>query len=381
MRLLICAAAVLAALVAAVGDPAAPVPRTSGALRHEAYVWRRAWERGWDARFGTPERAGRPRSQVGTLLDSYSDLGIDSHLPGSQRGNLALQGQASLQSTGYLNRGERPMPTHADPQPFGFFHRPGDLSLATDLYQLTMAAAYFEHGMTAQAATFELFVRHLPAERGYLVAAGLEQAIQYLTRLRFDTAARDYLRSLPVFEQVSDGFWDYLREFRFTGDLSAMPEGTIAFANEPLLQVRAPLIEAQMVETALLAIMNHQTLIATKAARVVEAAQGRTVVEFGARRAHGLEAGLHGARAAVIGGCVGTSNVLAGRVEQAEKAAVEYEDILGKDRFFLEIHDHGLEKQRKIIPDMLRIAERTGIHPVATIWTCAICAIRNGENA
>ena len=199
-----------------------------------------------------------------------------------------------------------------DTQPIGLYEHPGELALATDLYELTMAAAYFEHGMTAQTATFELFVRHLPAERGYLVAAGLEQAIQYLTRLRFDTAARDYLRSLPVFEQVSDDFWDYLREFRFTGDLSAMPEGTIAFANEPLLQVRAPLIEAQMVETALLAIMNHQTLIATKAARVVEAAQGRTVVEFGARRAHGLEAGLHGARAAVIGGCAGTSNVLAG---------------------------------------------------------------------
>lgn len=200
-----------------------------------------------------------------------------------------------------------------DIQPLGLLQQPGDLSLATDLYELTMAAAYFEHGMAAQTATFELFVRHLPPERGYLVVAGLEQAIEYLIRLRFDDAALDYLRSLPVFERVTGGFWDYLRRFRFTGDLKAMPEGTVAFANEPLLQVRAPLIEAQMVETALLAIVNHQTLIASKAARVVEAARGRTVVEFGARRAHGLEAATFGARAAVIGGCAGTSNLLAGR--------------------------------------------------------------------
>jgi nicotinate phosphoribosyltransferase len=200
-----------------------------------------------------------------------------------------------------------------DTPAIGLFQHPGDLSLATDLYELTMAAAYFEHGMAPQTATFELFIRHLPPGRGYLVVAGLEQAIQYLTQLRFDDAALDYLRSQPVFERMRDDFWGYLRQFRFTGDLNAMPEGTIAFANEPLLRVRAPLIEAQMVETALLAIVNHQTLIATKAARVVDAAQGRTVVEFGARRAHGLEAATLGARAAIIGGCAGTSNLLAGR--------------------------------------------------------------------
>jgi nicotinate phosphoribosyltransferase len=199
--------------------------------------------------------------------------------------------------------------THA----IGLLGYSGQLGLATDLYELTMAAAYFEQEMADQIATFELFVRHLPAQRGYLVVAGLEQAIEYLTDLGFDDAAIAYLRSLPVFERLGEGFWEYLRQFRFTGDLHAMPEGTIAFANEPLLQVRAPLIEAQMVETALLAIVNHQTLIATKAARVVDAAQGRTVVEFGARRAHGFEAATYGARAAVIGGCAGTSNVLAGR--------------------------------------------------------------------
>ena len=147
---------------------------------------------------------------------------------------------------------------HPNTAPLGLFQQPGDLGLATDLYELTMAAAYFEHGMAAQTATFELFIRHLPPERGYLVVAGLEQAVEYLTRLRFDGAALDYLRSLPVFAPLGDGFSKYLRQFRFTGDLHAMPEGTLAFANEPLLQVRAPLIEAQMVETALLAIINHR---------------------------------------------------------------------------------------------------------------------------
>ncbi len=196
---------------------------------------------------------------------------------------------------------------------FGLFHHPGDLGLATDLYQLTMAAAYFEHGMAHQRATFELFARRLPPERGYLVVAGLEQAVQYLTRLQFDAGAIDYLRSLPVFGRVSEGFWAYLADLRFTGDVAAMPEGTIAFVNEPLLQVSGPLIEAQLVETALLAIINHQSLIATKAARVVDAARGRGVAEFGVRRAHGYESGTYGARAAVIGGCIGTSNLLAGR--------------------------------------------------------------------
>lgn len=190
----------------------------------------------------------------------------------------------------------------------------GRYGLATDLYQLTMAAAYFENGMGSETATFELFIRKLPPNRGYLLLAGLEQAVEYLRGLQFDGASLDYLRSLPVFGAVSEGFWEYLREFRFTGDLEAIPEGTIVFPNEPLLQVRAPLIHAQMVETFLLSVLNHQTLIATKASRVVDAADGRAVLEFGARRAHGFDAALFGARAAVIAGCVGTSNVLAGQV-------------------------------------------------------------------
>lgn len=188
----------------------------------------------------------------------------------------------------------------------------GRLGLATDLYQLTMAAAYFENGKGSETATFELFVRKLPPNRGYMLVAGLEQVVEYLRELRFDARSLDYLRSLPQFRAISAGFWKYLSQFRFSGDLNAVPEGTVAFPDEPLLQVRAPLIEAQMVETFLLSTLNHQTLIASKATRVVDAAQGRGVIEFGARRAHGFDAALFGARAAVIAGCVGTSNMLAG---------------------------------------------------------------------
>ncbi len=199
----------------------------------------------------------------------------------------------------------------------GLLSDAGKLGLATDLYQLTMAAAYFENGMGQEQAAFELFVRKLPPNRGYLLVAGLEQAVEYLQGLSFSGESIDHLRTLPVFGAVSDGFWEYLRAFRFRGDLDAMPEGTVAFPNEPLLRIQAPLIEAQMVETFLLATLNHQTLIASKAARVVDAAGGtggKGVIEFGARRAHGFDAALYGARAACLAGCVGTSNVLAGQV-------------------------------------------------------------------
>ena len=195
----------------------------------------------------------------------------------------------------------------------GLLANSGSYGLATDLYQLTMAAAYFENGMGQETATFELFARKLPPNRGYLLVAGLEQAVEYLRELRFDAESLDYLRGLPVFGAVSDRFFEYLAGFRFTGDLNALPEGTIAFPDEPLVQIRAPLIEAQMVETFLLTVLNHQTLIASKASRVVDAAAGKGVMEFGARRAHGFDAALFGARAAVIAGCVGTSNVLAGQ--------------------------------------------------------------------
>ncbi|HKQ80142.1 MAG TPA: nicotinate phosphoribosyltransferase [Blastocatellia bacterium] len=190
---------------------------------------------------------------------------------------------------------------------------PGFSGLATDLYQLTMAAAYHANGRN-ERASFELFARRLPGERSYLIVAGLEQALDYLRRLSFSSDEIEYLRGLPAFNHVSPKFFDYLREFRFSGDVWAMPEGTVAFAGEPLLRVTAPLIEAQIVETYLLATVNFQTLIATKASRIVEAAQGRGIVEFGARRAHGFGAAIYAARAAFIGGCVGTSNVEAGRM-------------------------------------------------------------------
>jgi len=184
-------------------------------------------------------------------------------------------------------------------------------ALLADLYELTMAAAYFENDFRA-TASFELFVRSLPQERSFLVAAGLEQALEYLESVRFEASDITYLRRQPVFAHVSDAFFDYLKDFRFTGEVWAMPEGTPVFGEEPLLRVTAPIIEAQIVETCLLATLTFQTMIASKAARVVAAAKGRDVVEFGTRRAHGPEAGVLAARAAYIGGCAGSSNVQAG---------------------------------------------------------------------
>lgn len=175
-----------------------------------------------------------------------------------------------------------------------------------------MAAAYFESGMQP-TATFELFARRLPANRSYLLTAGQEQAFEYLEEVRFSADDIAFLRNQPVFAHVAPKFFDYLREFRFTGEVWAMPEGTVAFPNEPILRVTAPMIEAQIVETYLLSQMCFQTLIATKASRVTQAAQGRGVVEFGTRRAHGPESGTLAARAAFLGGCLGTSNVESGK--------------------------------------------------------------------
>ncbi len=175
-----------------------------------------------------------------------------------------------------------------------------------------MAAAYFDSGFRARAS-FELFVRSLPPERSYLIAAGLQQALEYLENVRFRPGEIEYLRQLPVFGHISSNFFDYLGEFRFTGEVWAIPEGTPVFQQEPLLRVTAPIIEAQIVETFLLSTITFQTMIASKASRMVEAAQGRDVIEFGTRRAHGPEAGTLAARAAYIGGCAGTSNVEAGQ--------------------------------------------------------------------
>jgi nicotinate phosphoribosyltransferase len=185
-------------------------------------------------------------------------------------------------------------------------------ALLTDLYELTMAAGYFQAGKAPQVATFECTVRSLPPNRNFLLAAGLPQAADYLLNLEFTDDEISYLRGLEQFRRAPAEFFDYLRTFRFTGDLFAMPEGTPVFPGEPLLTLRAPIIEAQIPETYLLAAMSFPTLIASKAARVVEAAEGRPVVEFGTRRAHTAEAGVLGARAAYLGGCAGTSNALAG---------------------------------------------------------------------
>ena len=184
--------------------------------------------------------------------------------------------------------------------------------LLTDLYELTMAAGYLHTGFEARA-TFELFVRNLPPHRNYLVAAGLEQALEFLERVNFNAEEIEYLRSHHVFQYIGPEFFEYLRTFRFSGGVWAVPEGTLVFPGEPMLRIAAPIIEAQIVETNLLATLGYQTMIASKTARVVTAAQGRRVVEFGARRAHSAQAGLYAARAAAIGGSVGSSNVLAGQ--------------------------------------------------------------------
>jgi nicotinate phosphoribosyltransferase len=185
-------------------------------------------------------------------------------------------------------------------------------ALLTDLYELTMAAGYFESGKAAEKAVFEYTIRRLPPHRNFILAAGLPQVVDYLLNLSFTAEEIDYLRGLAQFRQVSPAFFDYLRDFRFTGDLFAVPEGVPMFPGEPVLTIRAPIIEAQIPETYVLSAVAFQSLIATKAARSVEVAGGRAVVEFGTRRAHTPEAGVLGARAAYIGGCAGTSNTLAG---------------------------------------------------------------------
>jgi nicotinate phosphoribosyltransferase len=184
--------------------------------------------------------------------------------------------------------------------------------LLTDLYELTMAAGYFACGKVDEVATFELAVRRLPDHRNFILAAGLPQVVDYLLNLSFTPEEVDYLRGLPQFGLAPPEFFDYLRKFRFTGDLFAVPEGTPLFPGEPMLAIRAPIVEAQIPETYVLSTLGFQTCIASKAARSVESAGGRPVIEFGTRRAHTPEAGVLGARAAYIAGCAGTSNTLAG---------------------------------------------------------------------
>jgi nicotinate phosphoribosyltransferase len=190
---------------------------------------------------------------------------------------------------------------------------PARSGLLTDLYELTMAAGYIQTGFQGRA-TFELFTRSLPPKRNFLVAAGLQQALEFLQGLSFSREQISYLREHPAFAGIKEKFFDYLASFRFSGDVWAMPEGTVCFPGEPLLRVTAPIVEAQIVETALLATISFQTMVASKATRSVEAAAGRPIIEFGSRRAHGIESGVLAARAAFVGGCRGTSNVEAGQL-------------------------------------------------------------------
>lgn len=193
----------------------------------------------------------------------------------------------------------------------GLLIEPERLGLVTDLYELTMAAGYWSAGLGDRQATFDLFYRELPPRRSYMVAAGLEQAVHYLLNLRFTDEDIQYLKKLPVFAQVPSGWFDALRRLRFTGEASAIPEGTVVFPGEPLMRITAPLMQAQIAETYLLTSLAYQTSVATKAARLLTAARGRGVVDFGTRRAHGPQAGFLAARASFIGGCSGTSNVAA----------------------------------------------------------------------
>ncbi len=186
-----------------------------------------------------------------------------------------------------------------------------NLTMMTDLYQLTMMYGYYKNGIHKRQAVFDLFFRQQQDQSSYAIAAGLEQIIEYIENLHFSEEDLSYLKSLKLFDS---GFLDVLKKLRFTGDIHAVPEGTVVFPNEPMVRVKAPLIEAQLIETALLNMINHQTLIATKASRVVMAAQGSSVLEFGLRRAQGPDAGIYGARAAIIGGCSATSNVMTGQM-------------------------------------------------------------------
>ena len=185
-----------------------------------------------------------------------------------------------------------------------------NLTLLTDLYELTMMQGYYKTGEN-DSVIFDVFYRKNPSGSGYAIACGLEQVIDYIKNLSFSYDDIDYLRGLGIFDE---DFLEYLAGYHFTGDIYAIPEGTVVFPKEPLLKVIAPIMEAQLVETAILNIINHQSLIATKASRVCYAADGDGVMEFGLRRAQGPDAGTLGARAAMIGGCIGTSNVLTGQL-------------------------------------------------------------------
>ncbi len=216
-----------------------------------------------------------------------------------------------------------------------------NLTMLTDLYQLTMMQGYFRYNMGKNEAVFDLFFRKTKENSAYAVMAGVKSVIDYINNLHFDEEDIAYLRSLELFDEP---FLRYLSELRFTGEIYAIPEGTVVFPFEPLLRVKAPIMQAQLVETALLNLVNHQTLIATKASRIVYAANGDSVLEFGLRRAQGPDAGIYGARAAIIGGCDATSNVLTGQMfniavrgTHAHSWVMSFPDELSAFRAYAEI--------------------------------------------
>lgn len=215
---------------------------------------------------------------------------------------------------------------------------PDNLALFTDLYELSMAQAYFDEGMTDDAV-FSLFVRRLPRQRNFLLACGLDSVLDYLENLRFDEDDLAYLRSLGKF---SDHFLAHLRDFRFSGTVFAVPEGTPIFANEPILEIVAPLLEAQIIETFVMNQVHLQTVLSSKAQRIVMVAEGRPVIDFGPRRMHGVDAALKAARAFYIGGVAATSNVLAGKLYQVPVAGTMAHS-------YIQAHDDEREAFRRFV--------------------------------
>ncbi len=242
-----------------------------------------------------------------------------------------------------------------------------NLTLLTDFYELTMMQGYFNN-KNNEMVIFDVFYRENPCGSGYAICAGLEQVIDYIKALSFTEDDLEYLRTLKIF---GEDFLSYLKEFRFTGDIYAIPEGTVVFPMEPLVKVVAPIMEAQLVETALLNIINHQSLIATKASRVVYAAGGQPVMEFGLRRAQGPDAGTLGARAAVIGGCMGTSNVLSAKLydlpalgTHAHSWIMSFDDELSAFRKYAELYPHNTtllvdtyDTLRSGVPNAIKVFE------------------------
>ena len=242
-----------------------------------------------------------------------------------------------------------------------------NFTLLTDFYEITLMQGYFKNH-ASNCVVFDLFYRQNPDDGAYAVCAGLAQVIDYVKSLHFDYEDIDYLRGLGVFDE---DFLDYLASFHFTGDIYAIPEGTVVFPREPLLKVVAPILEAQLVETALLNLINHQSLIATKASRVCYAAKGGGVMEFGLRRAQGPDAGTFGARAAVIGGCIGTSNVICAKEydvpalgTHAHSWIMSYGDELTAFRKYAELYPNNTtllvdtyDTLRSGVPNAIRVFE------------------------